>query len=225
VNPPSTLSLSPTDKSIARKRERGKENKMANCAIYMSPPANFQRYLTLPQVPSPTSLSCYPNFSNSSVATVSPSSSSSFLPQLRNDTIPFSSYSRSYSRSTVSRIKKSELLEPLLLVPGDESRETTIILPVECGLNRGFLQLSKLCQGSKGQCILHHGTWLTPNEFQYVSGRVTAKDWKRSIRHNGKSLKLLISKGAFRVHSPLCDCGNHEVSPEGSNNNSIYNPL
>lgn len=32
------------------------------------------------------------------------------------------------------------------------------------------------------------------------------QDWKRSIRHNGKSIKLLINKGILTVHSPLCDC-------------------
>ena len=35
--------------------------------------------------------------------------------------------------------------------------------------------LSKLCQGSKGPCISFQGSWLTPNEFQYISGRETAK--------------------------------------------------
>jgi hypothetical protein len=44
-------------------------------------------------------------------------------------------------------------------------------IEVECGANRAFIR--------------HRGEWLTPNEFQFVSGRETAKDWKRSIRHKG----------------------------------------
>ncbi|KAB0399509.1 hypothetical protein E2I00_015822, partial [Balaenoptera physalus] len=56
---------------------------------------------------------------------------------------------------------------------------------VECGANRALLYVRKLCQGSKGPSICHRGEWLTPNEFQFVSGRETAKDWKRSIRHKG----------------------------------------
>lgn len=68
-------------------------------------------------------------------------------------------------------------------------------LYVECGVNKGVLYLNRLCSGSKGACILHDCAWLTPNEFQYVSGRETAKDWKRSIKHHGKSLKLLMAKG------------------------------
>ncbi|XP_022255256.1 uncharacterized protein LOC111088718 [Limulus polyphemus] len=87
-----------------------------------------------------------------------------------------------------------------------------VILEVECGGNNGLLYLSKLCQGSKGPCIFFRDMWLTPNEFQYVSGRETAKDWKRSIRHHGKSMKLLLSKGILAVHPPDCDCKGCRIS-------------
>lgn len=87
-----------------------------------------------------------------------------------------------------------------------------VVLEVECGGNNGLLYLSKLCQGSKGPCILYRDMWLTPNEFQYVSGRETAKDWKRSIRHYGKSMKLLLSKGILAVHPPVCDCTGCRIS-------------
>lgn len=70
-----------------------------------------------------------------------------------------------------------------------------VVLEVECGNNRGLLYLSRLCQGSRGACIQHGGSWLTPNQFQQASGRQTAKDWKRSIRHAGRSFKLLLTKG------------------------------
>lgn len=42
-------------------------------------------------------------------------------------------------------------------------------------LSYSLRYLSKLCQGSKGPCIWFEGSWLTPNEFQYISGRETAK--------------------------------------------------
>lgn len=87
-----------------------------------------------------------------------------------------------------------------------ESEPTEAVLDVECGPNKGVLYLSKLCQGSKGSCILFNGSWLTPNEFQYVSGRETAKDWKRSIRHYGKSMKLLLTKSIMTVQPPVCKC-------------------
>ncbi|KAL5019221.1 hypothetical protein ScPMuIL_004943 [Solemya velum] len=73
------------------------------------------------------------------------------------------------------------------------------LLEVECGTNKAKMYLSKLAEGSKGPCVFFHGSWLTPNEFQYVSGRATAKDWKRSIRYNGKSLKLLFAKGILSL--------------------------
>ncbi|XP_076848058.1 uncharacterized protein samd11 [Brachyhypopomus gauderio] len=86
------------------------------------------------------------------------------------------------------------------------------VMEVECGENRALLYINKLCQGSKGPSIKYRAEWLTPNEFQFVSGRETAKDWKRSIRHKGKSLKTLMSKGILQVHPPICDCPGCRIS-------------
>ena len=80
------------------------------------------------------------------------------------------------------------------------------VLQVECGLNKAVLHLDRLCQGSKGACILFEKTWMTPNEFQAASGRETAKDWKRSIKHHDKSLKLLIIKGFLFTDPAVCKC-------------------
>lgn len=91
-------------------------------------------------------------------------------------------------------------------------------LEIQCGENSALLYVSKLCQGSKGPCILFNNEWLTPNELQYISGRETAKDWKRSIRFKGKSLKSLIARGLIKVHPPICDClGCRISSPVVSN--------
>ncbi|XP_071804992.1 uncharacterized protein [Asterias amurensis] len=79
------------------------------------------------------------------------------------------------------------------------------ILDVDCGANRALLYVNKLCQGSKGQSIFFDNRWHTPNEFQYISGRETAKDWKRSIRHRGKSLKILMSRGLLQTRPRLSD--------------------
>ena len=62
------------------------------------------------------------------------------------------------------------------------------LLQVECGMNKAVLHLDKLCQGSKGACVLFDDAWMTPNEFQAAIGRELAKDWKRSIKHHDKSL-------------------------------------
>ena len=85
-------------------------------------------------------------------------------------------------------------------------RDDDVVLEIECGSNSALMYLSRLCQGSKGPCIWFQDAWITPNEFQYISGRETAKDWKRSIRHCGKSMKLLLTKGILTTHPPICDC-------------------
>ena len=90
--------------------------------------------------------------------------------------------------------------------PDQQGLVTEEPLEIQCGENAALLYVSKLCQGSKGPCILFQNDWLTPNELQYISGRETAKDWKRSIRYKGKSLKSLIARGLIKVHPPICDC-------------------
>jgi len=92
---------------------------------------------------------------------------------------------------------------------GDDLR-----LEVTCGQNQAVLYTSRLQLGSKGTCVLFENAWLTPNEFQYVSGRETAKDWKRSIKHHGKSLKVLIAKGILSTTPPArCNCSQCITSP------------
>ena len=80
------------------------------------------------------------------------------------------------------------------------------VISVACGLNKAVLHLDKLCQGSKGACIIFDCAWMTPNEFQAESGRETAKDWKRSIKHHDKSIKLLMIKGLFSADPAVCSC-------------------
>lgn len=91
-------------------------------------------------------------------------------------------------------------------------RDDDVVLEIECGSNNALMYLSRLCQGSKGPCIWFQEAWITPNEFQYISGRETAKDWKRSIRHCGKSMKLLLTKGILTTHPPICDCEGCRIS-------------
>ncbi|XP_041480687.1 uncharacterized protein LOC121428159 [Lytechinus variegatus] len=87
-----------------------------------------------------------------------------------------------------------------------QDQSGNVILEVACGSNNALLYVNKLCQGSKGQCIFFEERWYTPNEFQFISGRETAKDWKRSIRHRGKSLKILMGRGLLMAHPLMCEC-------------------
>ena len=56
------------------------------------------------------------------------------------------------------------------------------------------------------------------------AGRETAKDWKRSIRHCGKSMKLLLTKGILTTHPPICDCDGCRISspvPQGQSQDQL----
>ena len=93
------------------------------------------------------------------------------------------------------------------------SIDDAIILPVTCGSMQAELVLNRLESGSRGTCVRQSdGTWLTPNEFQLISGRGNAKDWKRSIRHHGHSLKSLVEQGLLSLASPpLCICQHCDI--------------
>jgi hypothetical protein len=68
-------------------------------------------------------------------------------------------------------------------------------IEVTCGVNSGLLHIGKFQTGSKGSCISFNGLWLTPNEFQHISGRGNVNNWKSSIKHSGRSLRTLLGKG------------------------------
>ena len=65
---------------------------------------------------------------------------------------------------------------------------------IECGTNKAILFIEKLKGGSDSPCVWFEDKWLTPIEFQDVSGRRAAKDWKRSIKYDGKPLRELLQE-------------------------------
>ena len=79
-------------------------------------------------------------------------------------------------------------------------------LSVSCNYNEAKFYLSRFGRGSVGRCVLFKGRWITPNEFQAVSGRQSSKDWKRSIRLRGRCLKEYIGQGLFHEHAKSCIC-------------------
>lgn len=79
-------------------------------------------------------------------------------------------------------------------------------LRVTCADNEAKFYKRRFARGSIGKCVWFKGHWITPNEFQAVSGRQSSKDWKRSIRLNGRCLKEYISEGLFREHPKACSC-------------------
>ena len=77
---------------------------------------------------------------------------------------------------------------------------------VTCGQNEANFYLNRFARGSVGKCVFFRGEWLTPNEFQSVSGRQSSKDWKRSIRYKGRCVKELMCEGKFQEHLRECTC-------------------
>ncbi|KAK2153277.1 hypothetical protein LSH36_302g05030 [Paralvinella palmiformis] len=99
-----------------------------------------------------------------------------------------------------------ELLHGHLDINPENVKRSAYVIDVTCGDNEAILFMKGLSTGSKGACVLFEQNWLTPNEFQYVSGRESAKDWKRSIKHHGKSLKILVSRGLMCLKQRRCKC-------------------
>lgn len=93
-----------------------------------------------------------------------------------------------------------------------EGREDEVPILVTCNRNEGLLYLSKLRvvvnERCRKKCIRTGSTWWTPNEFQVVSGRGAAKDWKRTVKHSGQRLKALLANGVLCLDAspPKCLC-------------------
>lgn len=85
----------------------------------------------------------------------------------------------------------------------DEHGEYIVIT---CAENEAKLYKERFGRGSIGRSVLFRSRWLTPNEFQAVSGRQSSKDWKRSIRLRGRCLKEYINDGLFKEHEKSCLC-------------------
>lgn len=85
----------------------------------------------------------------------------------------------------------------------DEQGEYIVIT---CAENEAKLYKERFGRGSIGRSVLFRSRWLTPNEFQAVSGRQSSKDWKRSIRLRGRCLKEYINDGLFKEHEKSCLC-------------------
>ena len=85
---------------------------------------------------------------------------------------------------------------------------------VNCAGNAAKFYLNRFARGSIGRCVLFRARWITPNEFQAISGRQSSKDWKRSIRLRGRCLKEYIARGLFQEHMKTCAC--QICSGEGS---------
>ena len=66
-----------------------------------------------------------------------------------------------------------------------------------CGNKSGTLHPDKLGSGSKGKCIHCENSvtkWFTPKEFEKFGGRETSKDWKRSVKLDGKPFYFFLNQ-------------------------------
>ena len=99
------------------------------------------------------------------------------------------------------------LSEPVEQVPIPCSSPITKPVTVSCNEEEGILHPNLLCRGSRGKCIYYQGQWLTPNQFEYHTGRERSKYWKRSLYIDGKSLVHIMREGKLTEHDRSCTCG------------------
>ena len=85
---------------------------------------------------------------------------------------------------------------------------------VQCNEEDGTFHPDKLCRGARGKCIYYQSQWLTPNQFEYHTGRAQSKYWKRSLYAKGKSLIYLFRAGKLTEHDRSCTCGEAERRDE-----------
>ena len=92
--------------------------------------------------------------------------------------------------------------------------------PVACRSAQGTLYKSRLGSGKKGRCIKVNNDWMTPWEFESLGGRSGSKDWKRSIRYQGRPINDLMMAGFISFHAPSCTCRICSDDPNGDSSSS-----
>lgn len=66
-------------------------------------------------------------------------------------------------------------------------------LPVTCGTAKGILYKEKMKRGFSEKCIQNEdGEWFTPKEFAIKGKGRNEKNWRRSVRCKGKTLRQLL---------------------------------
>eukprot|EP00118_Oscarella_pearsei_P011602 m.78950 g.78950 ORF g.78950 m.78950 type:complete len:378 (+) comp36120_c1_seq2:244-1377(+) len=86
------------------------------------------------------------------------------------------------------------------------------VLRVTCGDIAGDLHLSRLGSGSRGPSVcVERGqsgefVWYTPNQFESQSDRAKVRNWKRSIKYQGRPLQTYSRLGLLKWHNRFCDC-------------------
>ena len=72
---------------------------------------------------------------------------------------------------------------------GLEGGTENMILPITCGQTKAEFYVSKMRSGKTvGKCILFQSKWISPTEFENLSGIHSAKKWRRSIKYNGEPI-------------------------------------
>ena len=72
---------------------------------------------------------------------------------------------------------------------GLEGETENMILPITCGQTKAEFYVSKMRSGKTvGKCILFQSKWISPTEFENLSGIHSAKKWRRSIKYNGEPI-------------------------------------
>ena len=97
-----------------------------------------------------------------------------------------------------------------------------------CGNKSGTLHPDKLGSGSKGKCIHCENSvtkWFTPKEFEKFGGRETSKDWKRSVKLDGKPFYFFLNSGELKIHAFNCYCQICSGQDGGENSEGTPGPI
>lgn len=97
--------------------------------------------------------------------------------------------------------------QPMLSDLRSPTHQLPPYMTVRCRKASGTLHLEKLGNGSSGKCILIDDKFVTPVQFEILSG-LKGGDWKRSIYYDGHHLSAVFARHKIRAHAKRCKCKN-----------------
>jgi hypothetical protein len=83
-------------------------------------------------------------------------------------------------------------------------------IEITCGKNIAILSINRFEQ--RKPCIFFKNSWITPHKFESISDQGSYKNWIKSIRHNGRTLRSLIIEGKLKLPTrTLCEKMNEKT--------------
>jgi chromatin remodeling complex protein RSC6 len=97
------------------------------------------------------------------------------------------------------------------------------VLKISCGEKEAQFHVAKFTAGGRSKCVFYRKQWVTPVELEEFCGRGASHNWKRTLKHSGKAVGVLIAQG--KIKAPVDEKTVTAMLPDGEEGEKLYEAL